>query len=170
MKVQYCLEIGWKRYNEYLRWWRCLLKQENKNGWYGFVNDGMKIERLNYQVFVKILSTYQELTIFHKALINKSVIDELYPKITNSFWKIPFAVFWYHGSLINTEITRIYYSIRIWTNMDALHHNQVRIKQSGNFHLICSCWIVEIGNGNKTMILTNQTIEHRITIEIMLPW
>ena len=93
MKVQYCLEIGWKRYNEYLRWWRCLLKQENKNRWYGFVNDGMKIKRLNYQVFVKTLPTYQGLTIFHKALINKSVIDELYPKtnklvLKNSIYRV----------------------------------------------------------------------------------
>ena len=35
---------------------------------------------------------------------------------------------------------------------------------------IWSCWIVESGGDNKAMLLTIQTIEHRITIEIMLLW
>ena len=34
-------------------------------------------------------------------------------KYANSFWRIPFALFWYHGLKMNTKFTTIYYSTKI---------------------------------------------------------
>ena len=72
-----------------------------------FANKKARIKRQNYQVVVESTPRIKCRQYLKKAL-EKGVMMDCIPKLTNSFWwVIVVVVFWHYGSLMNSEIIKI---------------------------------------------------------------
>ena len=103
-----CLEIGFNSNNKYLGRWCCLEKEGVENEKRGFANKKSQIKKWNNQVVVKIKKLHVSRRQYLMKSFGKGVMMDCIPKPTNSFlWVIVVVVFWYYGSLMNTEIIKI---------------------------------------------------------------